>query len=343
MTTASLTLTDLVQARRVWTHPDVRAWAGDALDARLAAGLRTQFDWIADAEFGAGFRDGVRSTPEGRHIDADDALLWANRVLDLGGGEWAVTGIRFRGQDVTKPFVDVVATSLPPTPHAINTLVAHLASEYTPFAPQAVRFDVPDVHDLVQDEAVSPVTCAVDMYVVANTVAALRQHERVATFERVKLTPVAPNVAAPQIAALYDELTHERPQLGLWATPIDLDDCTEYADEGLLFAIQVDGNSTDDGSADGAPAGFVAASRDGQHGMAGFEVKEIVLDSAHRGQRLAPAVLQHLCDHLPQDPGLTLWGTIHPDNAPSLRNALSIGRQHVGGFVWVVGEGMSGV
>jgi hypothetical protein len=38
-----------------------------------------------------------------------------------------------------------------------------------------------------------------------------------------------------------------------------------------------------------------------------------------------------------------LWGTIHPDNAASLRNALRMGRQKVGAFVWVAPPGLPGM
>ena len=88
---------------------------------------------------------------------------------------------------------------------------------------------------------------------------------------------------------------------------------------------------------------MVCAVRDDDHGMSGFCVQEICLDARHLGRRLAPAVLQHLVDELPAEEGDVLWGTIHPDNAPSLRNSLSIGRTVVGGYVWVTPDGLPGM
>jgi len=105
------------------------------------------------------------------------------------------------------------------------------------------------------------------------------------------------------------------------------------ADQGLLLEVAVDGH----------PAGVVAAQREDTHGMSGFCVQEIVLDSAHQGRRLAPAVLQRLVDALPAEDGDVLWGTIHPDNAPSLGNAMSIGRRLVGGYVWVTPVDLPGM
>jgi L-amino acid N-acyltransferase YncA len=87
----------------------------------------------------------------------------------------------------------------------------------------------------------------------------------------------------------------------------------------------------------------VAALREEAHGLTGHVVQEICLDAAHRGRGLAPAVLDHLVRALPREEGATLWGTIHPDNTASLRNALGIGRQKVGGYVWVTPPGLPGM
>jgi hypothetical protein len=54
-------------------------------------------------------------------------------------------------------------------------------------------------------------------------------------------------------------------------------------------------------------------------------------------------VLQRLVDDLPAEDGDTLWGTIHPGNTPSLRNATSIGRRLVGGYVWVTPAELPGM
>ncbi len=72
-------------------------------------------------------------------------------------------------------------------------------------------------------------------------------------------------------------------------------------------------------------------------------MQELCLDAGHRGRRLAPAILQRLVDELPADEGDVLWGTIHPGNEPSLCNALSIGRELVGGYVWVTPAGLPGM
>lgn len=87
----------------------------------------------------------------------------------------------------------------------------------------------------------------------------------------------------------------------------------------------------------------MAAVRDDAHGVRGFSVEELCLDRAHRGNGSAPAVLRHLVERLPQVVGDVLWGTIHPANAPSLRNALSMGRLQVAADVWITPADLPGM
>ena len=77
--------------------------------------------------------------------------------------------------------------------------------------------------------------------------------------------------------------------------------------------------------------------------MSGFVVQEIVLTDAYRGRRIAPAVLQRLVTAVPADTGDTLWGTVHPHNEPSLRTARSIGREIIGGHIWLIPKGLRGL
>jgi L-amino acid N-acyltransferase YncA len=149
----------------------------------------------------------------------------------------------------------------------------------------------------------------------------------------VSLQPGEPEPMALRAAEIYAELAVREPELTLWVNPEDLDSLTECAEEGLLLEVL----------ADGEPAGVVAAQRYDAHALTGFSVQELCLDSEHRGRRLAPAAVQRLVDLLPAVPGDVLWGTIHPGNLPSLRNALSIGRTLVGGYVWVTPAGLPGM
>jgi L-amino acid N-acyltransferase YncA len=322
---------DLVDARLPWTSATIASWYTEAdLRRQLRSGLADEAERLGNLAFGREFRDGVGiGGPE-------DPLDWAGRRLDLPDGGWAVTGIRFRGRHARRPFVDVVATTSPPTPDGLAVVADAVVSEYGGFRPLCLRVDAPDgprmVAQLAGDPRFGP-GCAVDMHIVAGLVDRLRSRPRTAAYPDVSLRPGDPPLLARRVAEIYRELTAGRPQLAAWANPEDLASLTECAEKGLLFEVL----------ADNRPAGVVAALPSESHGLTGFSVYEVCLDSAHRGRHLAPATLQRLVDELPATAGDVLWGTIHPDNAPSLRNALSVGRTVVGGYVWATPAGLPGM
>jgi L-amino acid N-acyltransferase YncA len=323
-------LEDLVAARMPWVADVVRDWYPPAaLGAQLARDLDGALALVGDRKFAASFRRDV-----GLPIEVDD-LAWANQVLPLPDNGWALTGIRFRGLDITLPFVDVVATTAGPTPREVAEVAARVAPSYAPFQPRCVRFDVPDPDALVTALAAQGegTRAEVDQYVVAGLVTALRERHPGPSYARVQLRPGEAGPLASRAAAIYDDLHRTAPQTTLWANAEGVESLAECAAEDLLFEVLVDQE----------PAGVVAALREDAHGLQGYVVQELCLDGEHRGRGLAAPVLQHLVRALPDGDGATLWGTIHPDNAASLRNALRIGRQKVGGFVWVTPPGLAGM
>ena len=90
---------------------------------------------------------------------------------------------------------------------------------------------------------------------------------------------------------------------------------------------------------DETQAGVLAFAARGEQGVHGYSVEEICLDAPFLGQKLANAVLWHGMNSISHSTAINqdsaLWGTIHPHNAPSLRNALGVGRTIVGSSVWV--------
>jgi L-amino acid N-acyltransferase YncA len=309
---------DVVAARLPWTSSVLSKWYGqERLRAQIAASLATELGRVGDESFARSYREGVA-------LDIDsDLLTWSNRVLTLeDAAEWVLAGIRFRGMDAGLPFIDVLEVA------------AAVARAYAAFGPLCARFAVPDAVGFMKllDAGFGPGS-AVDMQIVAGLVRQLRVAPRVATYERVELKTGDPALLAARARDIYADLAAEHPVTALWATPTSAGSLEECASEGLLFDVAVDGR----------PAGVAAALREDAHGMTGFVVQEIALDRAHRGQGLGPAVLQQLVARLPDRGSDVVWGSIHPDNVASMRNALRVGRRPVGAYVWVTPPGLPGM
>ena len=322
-------LGQMVQARLPWISPRIRAWYDDQrLAEQLAAALVTEAGRVGDRAFGADFRDAVDPDLE------PDPLSWANRRLDLDDGRWAVAGIRFRGLDREAPFVDVVATDQPPTPDGLAAVAAGVRAAFAAFQPLCLRVDAPRPADLATSLNVDPRFArgrsTVDQHIVAGLVGELLARERPGSAVEVALRPGERGPLAARAAALYARHPAES---RLWATAEDADSLAGCAAQGLLFEVLVDGT----------PAGVVAATREDAHAMSGFCVQELCLDPAWRGRGLAAQAMHGLVARLPARAGDVLWGSIHPENLASLRQALSLGREIVGGYVWVTPRGLLGM
>lgn len=313
---------EIQAALETWTPPQVAtvnpSWRDD-----LARWAEPSLALVGDAAWGGQVRDAVG-------LPVADPLLWANRRIELESGRWAVTGIRFRGRDVAAPFVDVIATDVGPDAEGIAEL-AGVLPHYEPFAPLCLRVHLPG--DARSAALAGPFTAVTDQLVVAGPVARMTGHEPGPRSDAVELTRTTPDEAAERVAQIYEEARRTTPSLADWATPADADQLEDADDEGLLFDVVVDGRA----------AGVVASVREDAYGSTGFVVEEIALDAAHRGRGYGPAVLQHLARRLPASASDVLWGHVHPDNAPSLRNALASGREVVSSFVWITPDGWPGM
>ena len=201
-------LDDMVAAHARWNAARLADWyPHEQRRARSREAMQGQAGWVADGAFGLSFRDNVGSVP------VADPLAWANRRIDLPDGHWCVTGIRFRGLDATKPFIDVVVTSLPPQADALARLSAVLVPQYSEFAPRAVRVDAPAPDELVAAAVAVPrfAHAAVDQYIVAGLVADLRTRPHVAGYERVHLQAAPVDAAGEATVRLYAQAEAERP------------------------------------------------------------------------------------------------------------------------------------
>jgi L-amino acid N-acyltransferase YncA len=317
---------DVVDALGTWT-PDSTKDRDPAWRAALAAWAAPSLDRIGDAAWGAMVRDAVG-------LPVADPLAWADRRIDLPGGGWAVTGIRFRGRDVEKPFVDVIATTATPDAAGIDDLGV-LLDHYAPFAPRCLRVHLPG--DVSADGATAStprgIALRADLLVVAGGVDEVTAQPPTRRYEDVTLVRTNAEDAAGLVASTYRDRIAEQPRSADWATPSDAESLAEADEQGLLFEVVVAGTV----------AGVVAAERDDSYGLTGFSVQEIVLDASHRGQGLGTATGQHLARAIPAGPTDVLWGHVHPGNRASLANAESMGRRVVSSLVWVTPPGASGM
>lgn len=306
--------------------PELAAVApANLVGSGLLRSIESDLALVGDHAWGGAVRDAVG-------LAVPDPLEWANRVIELPAGGWALAGIRFRGRDVTKTFVDVIACSVRPDAAGLEALGSVLG-QFRAFSPLCFRVRLPG--DARRGSGLSGhgTSVALDQLVVAGPVSVIADGEETRGAASVELVPTTPEAAAPRVAAIYETLRRATPDLDEWVTPADADGLGDADEQGLLFDVVVDGRA----------AGVVAAARDDAYGFSGFVVEEIALDEDHRGRGFGPAVLRASARRLPATDADILWGHIHPDHTPSLRNALASGRTVCATLAWVTPDGWPGM
>ncbi len=308
----------VVEAKLRQLAPPLSRWYDDAalrgnLRPVLAAEVRRVFDDDLAEEYRA-------SCP----LPGTTAADFRNRWLDLPGVGHALAGIRFERGDLARPFLDVIVTTEPPrTTDEYRGLNEPLARHFTPFGPRYVQHFVPS--HVALDLAALGGGAAWKQRFLAAPIAAMQQLPIPPGYERVALT-VPPNLDFyPLYAAVYDDLHAERPAHRDYAWAETRDDLADYAADGALFEVLVDGRW----------AGVVAGIRNEEQGVRGFVVAEIVLSRAFRGQGLGAAVQRRFVEALPPTDGGILYGIIHADNRSAIATAKRCGREDVGGYLWL--------
>ena len=164
--------------------------------------LRPELERLSDSEFAAGYQN--------YWPIVSDPAEYLNHLWTLVGGGQALTGIRIRGGDTSRPFVDAVALTQPPRGEAEAVQIAQeLAARYAAFAPQHVRFWIPEGQEMALERL--PAGSYWDFSVVAGLVAEMAKQPRPKHAERLSLRP-APNLEFyPEYAREYAVLHAQNP------------------------------------------------------------------------------------------------------------------------------------
>lgn len=331
--------THIIEAATAWLSEDVRRWAAGH-SGPVNDWLAEELSRIDNLEFATQLDNAVP-------LDVPSVLLWANRVVPLSDGHWALAGARFRNRDLDRAFVDIIATSVPPSPAGVQALIDPSSGPLTffrDFSPRCLRVYVADPHGFAEEVNSSSdsnsvwasVSASVDMYIVAAPVDEQRARPRVQSYGDVELIEVSPAVAATRVADIYDAIQASHHELSWWASPSDEQSLQDAQDEGLLFSVRWKGEDV----------GIVAARAENSYGLTGWVVEEKCIAPVFQGHALSAAAMQRLVDKLPdthEGGRPTLWGHINQANIPSLRTAELTGRRVVGGHVWVTPRGYPGM
>ena len=219
-------------------------------------------------------------------------------------------GIRFFGQDVERPFVEVIGHDF--ALGDIPALLDVVASEWSAFAPRHLRLlTTPQDWDRI---VLARSGATLDM-----TVHAARYGDIARSDRRVALKPFADVEQAIEMVALrYAELSREQPDLARNIQASEADDLRDWHRRGHLRAV----------CAESGPVGLFAAAPGAVEWIEGDEVYEEVIMSTHAGRGYA-ASAQAVWAAAAPDLTTLMVGTIDRHNHASRHTAKRVGRDAV--------------
>lgn len=308
----------MITARLEAVPDTLRRWYTESeLRQRLADDLAPESDRISDAAFA---REYQQHCPVPGVADPGS---YNNRVVELADGSRCLTGIRFRGGDLSRPFVDLVAVEGTLDPLRIAEIADEVDIAWAPFEPRAIRLFHPDPIGFLEHDRSGTQP---DQFVLAAPVTQLRHHGlRDADASGIWLRPAADLEWYDRYVAELEDLFTTDPMLQEMTRAESRDDLAETRRAGLLFEIRVGDNW----------AGVLASPRDAGFGMRGHSMQEIMLAAEYRGRGIAVTAERQLIMRLSAGSGDVLFGTIDARNSPSLRTAQAVGRRVVGGYLWL--------
>jgi L-amino acid N-acyltransferase YncA len=301
-------------------HPQLKVWYSQA---QLESNLSDQLDLDLDRleNLGEGFERNMPvpgATPE----------MYNHRLLEVAGMQ-VMLGIRFRGGDISIPFVDLVRSSRAITSAAqVEAICDLVRREFAVFRPLKVRFYQPAHLEFQFGPNHGLPGSSGDRRVLAAPLTTMLAHPKPDGLERVSLRRTHDLEFYEQYAQTYAAIYQERPWLPHESSTHSLEDMQEYLEIAQVYEIFVDGQWA--GITGGEP-------HSDEFALKGFVVIEMLLAKFARGQGLGAAVQYRLAEALrassvPED---VLYGTIGSNNPPMLKTAARVGRVDLGGWIWV--------
>lgn len=311
VTLKHLQMKELKKRKLEQLHPVLQSWyTPEQLSQNIEIVLQEEMDRITDQDFARGFFEHCQ-------IPGTDPEDYFNRLQDA-----LMTGIRFRGLDLSRPFVDVILTpQMPSTLEAYREVALQAAHRHQKFAPKHARFYVPSHVEL----GPLPADMFWEKRYLARPMEDLKKLPLPARFSEVELqVPQAIDFEEAYLQT-YQEMAAIWPDHPEFATPESRETLEALMEQETLFEVFHQEEWI----------GVMAACRAEEQGLSGFVVVEMLIKPAFQGRGLGEAAQRHLIELLPARPMDAFYGTIDARNTPAIRAALKNGRMDVGGDLWV--------
>jgi len=276
------------------------------LSKGLKAYISEQLRWCEDLDFSANFPYLERGLPQS---------FFQQKVITCNGNEY-LTGPRYAGGDINKPFIDLVASSAPLTRRAAKAIMA----VWHPLGAHSIRvLRIPNTENAGK----------IDQCFYAGVSANVNNdiNFRQSTVFLEKATSKQLNWCMETATRSYSDTYLHLPSLKDKVLPVEADDLSDDIAEGNVYIIMLGDTRV----------GFIICEYGCRAFISGHWITEEVVLPQFKGQRIAAMAqneLYRIMDTTQAQP-ITLWGTIEKSNFPSIRAAENAGRKNVMEYVFM--------
>ncbi len=240
---------------------------------------------------------------------------YAEKFYRLDSDQAILAGIRHLSADPSHPFVHLMLPFAPKNSDLLR-LAEFARSTFWKFAPKHLSFSARPRSASSNGLTESGAEFFVARNHVVGRVTELRKLQVPAGFNRISFEPFDFTKSFSWYEKAYADFHLSNPQMKPWVPITDAEDLRDCVRDGWIFQVRVDGQV----------AGLVAARKEGFLGGPGAYMTELLLTEPFKGCRLASAVQRKFVNEL-EDGVEFIWGTIDARNQPSMKTALSLGRQ----------------
>lgn len=321
-------LKSLIQAKAAQVHPLLkRIYTKTDLYNQCAHELQEDIERLESDYLALLFAKYAAVT--GRHSSE-----YKTRLINGDNGNIALCGIRFRGMDISQPFVTVTTTLKPLSINSINILVDNISKAFEAFKPQYVQFYIPSYLDI---EPANFSSAHWDNRILATSLDTLTENavQDIACPSHTKCELLSANSLTfyKQYEMAYNKLLDDSPQHAVMMELKPIEDMRIWMAQGFINLLYVNDEL----------AGVIIVEPDNSLGMTGFYIIENIIFSQYRGQGLGKWIQQVVIYQLVNNQSSQLkrkktdmlFGTIHFDNTSAIQCAKSVGRDDIGGYLWV--------
>ena len=242
-------------------------------------------------------------------LDGTTAKDFRERILELKNDQFIMAGIRFKGLNVKKPFISIVA-NFEIKSDRLLVLAELIKKEFSVFNPIAFQF-----RSSSEVELIAP-GLSIDRYTVVGTIENLIRQKLPEHKETVEIVKLNNTDFYADYLNEYKNFHDKINNLKDEVKPESLEDFKDAICNQLLYKIFINGKH----------AGIIAGSAFDYYGVKGVCILEEILYSSFKGKGYGAYLQKEFAKKL-QGRYQLLWGTISSLNQPSLKTALRNGRK----------------